>query len=375
MKFVDEVEITAQAGDGGRGCVSFLREKHRRRGHPDGGDGGDGGDIVLLVDGSLTTLFDFKLQPHLKAGRGRHGQGKSRDGARGEDRLVRVPAGTLVWVVGSDELVADLTQPGMRVVVAHGGRGGRGNRHFATPSRQAPRWAEPGRLGEQLRLRLELRILADVGLVGMPNAGKSTLLAAVSAARPRVAPYPFTTLAPNLGVIYHGDEQRVVLADIPGLIEGAHRGAGLGVRFLRHLSRTSLLIHLIDPSTDDDGAPERNFNAVNAELASYNAALATKPQVVVATKLDLAESRRRLPALRDAFAKRGTTLHCVSALSREGLDGLVSLICTMVAELGREPVDLAAGEDAWCEPETPPAARKPGLSGGGTGSAVEGAGR
>jgi GTP-binding protein len=347
MKFVDEVEVTVQAGDGGRGCVSFLREKHRRHGGPDGGDGGDGGNVVFLVDGSLTTLFDFKLQTHLRAARGRHGQGKSCDGARGADLVVRVPAGTVVTRCETHETLADMTVPGARVIVARGGRGGRGNRHFATPTHRAPRSAEPGQPGEHFRLHLELRVLADVGLVGMPNAGKSTLLAALSAARPRVAPYPFTTLAPHLGVVQHGEESRVVMADIPGLIEGAHQGTGLGTRFLRHLSRTSLLVHLIDPSTDDRGGAERSFDAVNAELTSYDPALAAKPQVVVATKLDLTESRERLPALREILGERNITLHAVSALTREGLEELVLVLCNMMAQLRRQHPDHATGEATW----------------------------
>jgi len=347
MKFVDEVEVTVQGGDGGRGCVSFLREKHRRHGGPDGGDGGDGGNVVFLVDASLTTLFDFKLQRHLRADRGRHGRGKGCHGARGVDLVVRVPAGTIVTLSETNELVADLTVPGSRVIVAHGGRGGRGNQHFATPTQRAPRSAEPGQPGEQLRLHLELRVLADVGLVGMPNAGKSTLLAALSAARPRVAPYPFTTLAPHLGVVEHGYESRVVMADIPGLIEGAHQGTGLGIRSLRHLSRTMVLVHLIDPSTDDHGGPERSFYAVNAELASYDPALAAKPQVVVATKLDLAESQQRLPALREVFRERNITLQAVSALTGEGLEQLVLVLCNMVAEIKRQHPDQAAGGATW----------------------------
>jgi len=342
MNFVDEIEVMAKGGDGGRGCVSFSRDKRGRRGSPDGGDGGGGGDIVFAVDGGLATLFDFKFQRHLRAGRGKHGRGNNCSGARGDDLVVRVPAGTVVTSLDTNEVMADLTMPGTRFIVARGGRGGRGNSHFATPSQQAPRCAEPGTPGEQHRLRLDLRILADVGLVGMPNAGKSTLLAAVSAARPRVAPYPFTTLAPHLGVMHHGDEQRAVMADIPGLIEGAHKGAGLGIRFLRHLSRTSLLVHLVDPSGQDESAPERNFDALNAELASYDATLATKPQVLVATKLDLAESRQRLPALRETFGRRGVTLHSVSAVTGEGLEELVSLLCTMVARLR----DSQAGETA-----------------------------
>jgi GTP-binding protein len=334
MKFVDEVQVTVKAGDGGRGCVSFRREKFQPRGGPDGGDGGDGGSVVFRVDDRLGTLFDFKLQRHLRARRGEHGRGSACNGARGNDLEVLVPPGTLVTNIDTGEVMADLTDAGTSVVVARGGRGGRGNRHFATPSHQAPRRAEPGRPGAEHRLRLELRLLADVGLIGKPNAGKSTLLRALSAARPRVAAYPFTTLVPHLGVISEEDHH-VIVADIPGLIEGAHDGAGLGIRFLRHVSRTAVLAHLIDAS-GTDGDPVRNFDAVNAELASYDATLVAKPQVVVATKIDLPAAQERLADLRDTFARRGISLHPVSAVEREGTDELASLLCRRVAQLRLE---------------------------------------
>jgi len=333
MKFIDEVEVLVKAGDGGRGCASFRREKYRPRAGPDGGDGGDGGDVVFLADGGLTTLFDFTLQPQVRASRGQHGRGKDCNGADGEDCVVRVPTGTRVVCLDSDEVLADFTGPGQRVIVAHGGRGGRGNRHFATATRQAPRRADPGLPGEHRRVRLELRVLADVGLVGQPNAGKSTFLAAVSAARPRVGSYPFTTLTPHLGVIRREPDRSFVIADIPGLIEGAHRGAGLGIRFLRHLSRTSLLVHLLDASEADSETALAAFDAVNAELARYDPDLAAKPQIVVATKIDLPAVRDRLPGLLDRFRDRGVMLHAASAVSGEGMEELLSVIDVAVAPL------------------------------------------
>ncbi len=305
MKFIDEAEVRVHAGDGGRGCVSFLREKYKPHGGPNGGDGGDGGDVVFAVDPGLTTLLDFKYQPLLKAGRGEHGRGKEQYGKRGADRVVRVPPGTIVRNAENGELIADLRVPHGRAIVAHGGRGGRGNMHFATPTNQAPRYAQPGTPGEELRLQLELQLMADVGLVGYPNAGKSTLISKVSAARPRIADYPFTTLVPHLGVVRFDDEGSFVLADIPGLIEGAHRGLGLGYRFLRHLSRTSLLIHLIDASGLSGRDPMADYETINHELAAFDATLAAKPQVVVANKLDLAEARARFPDLQARLAARG----------------------------------------------------------------------
>ncbi len=323
MKFIDDAEVLVCAGDGGRGCVSFCREKYRPRGGPNGGDGGKGGDVVFVVDEGLTTLFDLVLQRHLRAARGAHGRGKGCNGAAGADLVVRVPAGTVVTDVDTSETIADLTGFGERAVVAAGGRGGRGNRHFATPTRQAPRRAEPGRPGEVRRVRLELHVLADVGLVGKPNAGKSTLLRAVSAARPRVAPFPFTTLTPHLGVVRLDDDTSVVMADIPGLIENAHAGAGLGVRFLRHLTRTSVLVHLLDAGAADGGAPLAELDAVNRELEAYDPALAAKPQLVVVTKLDLPEARTNLPALRGSLASRGLQSVGISALTGSGIPDLL----------------------------------------------------
>src|SRR5262249_5404283 len=330
MKFVDEVRIRVEAGDGGDGCGSFRREKSGPRGGPDGGDGGDGGDVVLCVDPGLSTLLDLSYPKHLRAGRGEHGRGKDQHGARGADLVLRVPPGTLVYEVESGDLLTDLRAAGERAVVAHGGRGGRGNMHFATPTNRGPRHAEPGTAGEQRVLRLEPRLLADAGLLGVPNVGKSTLVAAMSAARPRIADYPFTTLVPHLGVVRVDEETSFVLADVPGLIEGAHAGHGLGTRFLRHLARTAVLIHLLDVSGLGGRDPLDDFDAINRELELASAALAAKPQIVVAGKLDLAETREHLPAARRAFAARGVTLHAVSGATGEGTRELVATIAAAV---------------------------------------------
>jgi GTP-binding protein len=330
MKFVDEVRIRVEAGDGGRGCASFRREKYVPRGGPNGGDGGNGGDVVLAVDPGLSTLVDLSYPQHLRAGRGEHGRGKDQHGACGADLVLRVPPGTLVYDAEAGELLADLRAAGERAVVARGGRGGRGNMHFATPTNRAPRRAEPGTPGERRELRLELRVLADAGLLGFPNVGKSTLIRAVSAARPRVADYPFTTLVPHLGVVRVDEEASFVLADVPGLIEGAHAGHGLGTRFLRHLARTVVLVHLLDVSGLTGRDPLADFDALNRELALASPALAAKPQIVVAGKLDLAETRDRLPEVRAAFARRGVELLAVSGATGEGTREMVRAVWAAV---------------------------------------------
>jgi GTP-binding protein len=327
MKFVDEAQISVKAGDGGRGCMAFLREKYRPHGGPSGGDGGRGGDVVLQADPGLGTLLDFRYQRHIEAERGEHGRGKEQAGASGAPRIVRVPVGTRVTDAESGELRADLDAPGMEVVIARGGRGGRGNARFASATNQAPRRTEPGEPGEARSLRLELRLLADVGLVGYPNAGKSTLIAAVSAARPRIADYPFTTLVPNLGVARVGDDSFVV-ADVPGLIEGAHEGHGLGIRFLRHLARTAVLVHLVDLADERD--PLASYEAVNHELACFDATLAAKQQIVVATKLDVTEARERFAAAADAFARRGIELLGISAVTGAGVPALLTRMADAV---------------------------------------------
>src|SRR5438105_3665192 len=326
MKFVDEVRVRVEAGDGGRGCVSFRREKYVPRGGPNGGDGGDGGDVVLVVDPGLSTLVDLSYPQQLRAGRGEHGRGKDQHGAQGADLVRRVPPGTLVYDVDPGELVADLRGAGERAVVARGGRGGRGNMNFATPTNRAPRRAEPGLPGEKRDVRLELRVLADAGLLGFPNVGKSTLVRAVSAARPRVADYPFTTLVPHLGVVRVDDDFSFVLADVPGLIEGAHAGHGLGTRFLRHLARTAVLVHLLDVSGLTGRDPIADFDALNRELALASGDLAAKPQIVVAGKVDLAETRAHLSDVRAALAARGIELHAVSGATGDGTRELVRTV-------------------------------------------------
>ncbi|HLK11779.1 MAG TPA: GTPase ObgE [Candidatus Binatia bacterium] len=330
MKFIDEVRIEVEAGDGGRGCVSFRREKYVPRGGPNGGDGGDGGDVVLRADPGLATLLDLSYPQRLRAGRGEHGRGKDQHGARGADLVLRVPPGTLVFDDTSGALLHDLRTPGDEVVVAHGGHGGRGNMHFATPTDRAPRRAEPGTPGERRTLRLELRVLADAGLLGFPNVGKSTLIRALSAARPRVADYPFTTLVPHLGVVRVDDDTSLVLADVPGLVPGAHAGQGLGARFLRHLARTAVLVHLLDVSGLTGRDPLADFDALGRELALASPALAAKRQIVVAGKLDLAETRAALAAARARFAARGIELLAVSGATGEGARELVARLAAAV---------------------------------------------
>jgi len=323
MKFVDEAQVRVRAGDGGRGCVSFNREKYKPHGGPNGGDGGDGGDVVFEVDPGITTLLDFRHQPLIKAGRGEHGRGKQQYGKRGASRVLRVPPGTIIRDADTGDVLADLRGAADRAVVARGGRGGRGNMHFATSTNQAPRYAQPGIPGEERTLHLELHLMADVGLVGYPNVGKSTFITRVSAARPRIADYPFTTLVPHLGVVRFDEEGSFVLADIPGLIEGAHRGVGLGHRFLRHLSRTMLLVHLLDISGLTGRDPLDDYDAINHELAAFDPTLASKPQIVVANKLDLVEARDRYPDLQARFAARGVELWAVSAATGEGMSAVV----------------------------------------------------
>lgn len=323
MRFVDEVTVDVKAGDGGDGCVAFRREAHRPRGGPSGGDGGRGGDVVLVGTQNLRTLLQLSLAPRLTARRGEHGQGNDRFGRAAAPLEVRVPVGTVAFDAVTGEAIADLDAPGSRAVIARGGEGGRGNMAFATSRNRSPRRAEKGRRGEERRVRLELRVLADVGLVGFPNAGKSTLIRSISRARPKVAPYPFTTLRPHVGVVMLGEERAFVVADIPGLIPGASRGAGLGNRFLRHVQRTRVLLHLVtvDPAGERDAAAD--YDAIRRELADHSAALAAKPEIVALSKIDLAEVRTALPRLREALAERGVELHAISAATGEGVKPLL----------------------------------------------------
>ncbi|PZN08791.1 MULTISPECIES: GTPase ObgE [Thermaerobacter] len=330
-EFVDEAEIYVEGGTGGNGAVSFRREKYVPRGGPDGGDGGRGGDVVLVVDPSLTTLADLRYRRHYRAGRGGHGEGGNRQGRRGDDCYVRVPPGTVVRDRDTGAVLADLADPGQRVVVARGGRGGRGNARFATPQRQAPRFAERGEPGERRWLKLELRLLADVGLVGWPNAGKSSLLARISAARPKVAAYPFTTLAPNLGVVHRGPGRSFVVADIPGLIEGAHQGVGLGHEFLRHIQRTRVLIYVVDAAATEGRDPRQDLATLRDELHAYEPALLERPGVVAANKVDLPTAAEHLSRLEEAARRWGLEMLPVSAATGEGIDRLLDRVEALLA--------------------------------------------
>ncbi|HWB83559.1 MAG TPA: GTPase ObgE [Bryobacteraceae bacterium] len=320
--FIDEVRILVKAGDGGNGCLAFRREKYVPRGGPSGGDGGRGGDVVLVSTGHQNTLLQFRFNPEHKAERGRHGEGSNRSGADGHSIEVAVPAGTVVYDEDTGERLFDFTEPGQHFLVARGGRGGRGNARFATSTHQAPTEHEPGKPGEEKHLRLELKLLADVGLVGFPNAGKSTLISRISAARPKIADYPFTTLEPNLGVVQMDDFRSFVVADIPGLIEGAHRGQGLGIQFLRHIERTRLLAHLVDVSESSGRDPVQDFETVMTELASFSADLAAKPMIVVATKMDVAQDPARPAALRALAASRSLPYFEISSATGLGIDAL-----------------------------------------------------
>ena len=332
MHFVDEVTIRLRAGDGGKGAVAFRREKFVPKGGPSGGDGGDGGSVVLVVDEGLSTLLDFRYKSEFAAPAGESGANKDRYGHAGADVILRVPPGTQVFDATTGALIGDLRTHGERFVAAQGGKGGRGNMHFASSTDRAPRRSEPGTPAEERTIRLELKLLADVGLLGFPNVGKSSLIARISAARPKIADYPFTTLVPNLGTVGLSDERSFVVADIPGLIEGAHAGAGLGDRFLRHLERTRLLVHLLDAAAD--GGPEggsartplRDFDTMNRELALYDKDLAARPQIVVLNKIDLPEVRQRAKQLARTFAKRGVVLHAISAATGEGTPELLEAI-------------------------------------------------
>jgi len=320
--FADEAKIMVKGGDGGNGCVAFRREKYVPRGGPSGGDGGRGGNVVLVSTEHQNTLLQFSYNPEHKAERGRHGEGSNRTGADGQTMEVAVPVGTVVYDEATGERLFDFAEPGQRFVAARGGRGGKGNARFATSTHQAPTEHTPGSPGEEKRLRLELKLLADVGLVGFPNAGKSTLISRISAAKPKIADYPFTTLEPNLGVVQLPNYRSFVVADIPGLIEGAHTGAGLGIQFLRHVERTKLLALLVDVSEASGRRPVEDFEIVNRELASFSEDLAGKPMMVVATKLDIAQDAARVAALREHAAARGLAFFEISSATGRGIEQL-----------------------------------------------------
>jgi GTP-binding protein len=330
--FLDEVHLFAKAGDGGRGCVSFRREKFVPRGGPNGGDGGHGGSVRVRASGAFATLAHLYNRHHVKAQRGEHGRGSNQSGASGEDVLIEVPRGTVIRDFDGWEVLADLVAEGQEAVVARGGRGGRGNQHFATPTRQAPRFAEPGEAGEERHIRLELKLLADVGLVGLPNAGKSTLLARVSAARPKIADYPFTTLEPYLGVVSRdGGARALVFADIPGLIEGAHSGAGLGHRFLRHIERCRVLLHLVDLASVEP--VRRQVEILRQELSLHDPTLAARTSMLVGTKGDAISDPSRPAELAEVAGELGMRWVVISAVSGDGVEGMLEMVFAL-AELG-----------------------------------------
>jgi len=345
--FADEAKILVKGGDGGNGCVAFRREKYVPRGGPSGGDGGHGGDVYIESNPHDNTLLRYRYNREFKAERGRHGEGSNCHGRNGEPTTLTVPVGTVVFDADSGEQIFDFTEPGQKFLAARGGRGGRGNGnpHFVRPWHQAPREHEDGQPGEEHHLRLELKLLADVGLVGFPNAGKSTLISRISAARPKIAAYPFTTLEPHLGVVSAdpdappGQGRTFVVADVPGLIEGAHEGAGLGTRFLKHLERTRVIAHLVDTSDANDRDPVQDFEVIMRELASFSPELAEKPMIVVATKLDATTNRDRLEELRAFVTRRGLPFYAISSASGEGITPLVRAMADMLDRIPKiEPV-------------------------------------
>ncbi len=348
--FVDEAEIHVKAGDGGRGCMSFRREKFVPRGGPDGGDGGSGGSVYLVADQHRNTLVHFRFNPEYTAQRGGHGEGSNRHGRNGRNLDIPVPVGTSVVAhdpeTGERVEIADLTDAGQRVLVARGGRGGLGNAHFATSTNRAPRKTQPGEPGDERHLKLELKLLADVGLVGYPNAGKSTLIARISAARPRIASYPFTTLTPHLGVVTLSDDRAFVVADVPGLIEGAHSGHGLGHQFLRHVERTKVLVHLVDVSGASGRDPVADFDTIRRELDLYDPRVLEKPQVVVANKMDAVDDPARVKALEKRARALDLPFFRASAVTGDGVPKLLEAVWARVAA-GRDAEGAAAEDTTW----------------------------
>jgi GTP-binding protein len=332
MQFIDQVKVFVKAGDGGRGCVSFRREKFIPRGGPNGGDGGRGGHIIFKGTRNINTLLDIKYQQQYRADKGQHGMGKDMHGKNGKDLVIPVPIGTLIKDFDSGEILCDLTAEDQEFIAVNGGRGGLGNSHFKTPTRQAPRFAQPGEPGEEKTLFLELKLLADVGLIGLPNAGKSTLISALSSARPKIADYPFTTLKPMLGVVKYGEFRSFVIADIPGLIEGAHKGTGLGFQFLRHVERTSVLLHLVDISETSEGDPADNLEKINKELKLYSSELIDKPQAVAGTKLDIKGSGKRLDTLAQYCKDKLYDFFPICAVTGEGIKELIIYLGKKVEE-------------------------------------------
>ena len=334
MKFIDEAIITVQSGNGGRGCVSFRREKYVPRGGPDGGDGGKGGDVILKSTSRRRTLYPFQFKRQFKAQDGAHGQGKQKTGRNGSDLIIEIPPGTLVKDADTDEILKDFTAAGESYSVVNGGKGGLGNARFKTSTNRTPRYSQPGEPGQSRELKLELKLLADVGIIGLPNVGKSTLLSSISSATPKIGNYPFTTLTPTLGVIETGWTEPFVVADIPGLIEGAHQGAGLGIRFLRHIERTRILIHLLDAQTIDPEHPLMSYEIINSELQFFNPQLPQKPQIVVLNKIDLPGTETAASALVDALGDQPVIL--ISALKKKGIQKLISRIIELLERSDNE---------------------------------------
>jgi GTP-binding protein len=328
VKFIDEALITVQSGNGGSGCVSFRRERHIPRGGPDGGDGGRGGDVIMVSSPSKRTLYDFRYKKRLKAHNGSNGLGKDKTGKAGDHLIVDIPTGTLVSDVETGQIIKDFTEPGERIVIAKGGRGGLGNARFKTSTHRTPRFAQPGEPGETLEIKLDLKLIADVGLIGLPNAGKSTLISRISAANPKIGEYPFTTLTPNLGVVQPPFGEPFVVADIPGLIEGAHTGAGLGIKFLRHVERTRILVHLIDITLIDPSDILGTFNTINKELKSYSAELARKPQLIVLNKMDVTGAKETAEQFRSSLGDREVI--AISAVTGKGVKQLLSRMVQIV---------------------------------------------
>jgi GTP-binding protein len=339
VKFVDEAIITVQSGNGGRGCVSFRREKYIPRGGPDGGDGGKGGDVVLRASSGKRTLYDFRHKKQFRAQNGQQGQGRQKTGRDGEDLVIELPPGTLIRDAETGQIIADLVEAGQRFVAAKGGRGGQGNTRFKSATHRAPRFAQPGEPGQSFTLTLELKLIADVGIIGLPNAGKSTLISVISSANPKIGAYPFTTLTPNLGVVQAGSNQPFIVADIPGLIAGAHEGTGLGIRFLRHIERTGFLVHLVDASRIDQESPLEDYRIVNTELAHYGRGLNEKPQIVVLNKMDLPGTAENARAFVSAVEDKSVLL--ISAVTGAGVDRLISHILRLI--LKRVPQKVLNG--------------------------------
>jgi len=330
MKFIDEAEIYVKAGDGGNGAISFRREKFIPKGGPDGGDGGKGGDVIFKASTSLNTLLDFKYKRKYIAQNGQNGSGKNCSGRSGNNLIIPVPVGTVVKDIVSGEVIADLVTNGQECIVAKGGQGGRGNAHFATPVRQTPRFAEKGKPGEERHIKLELKLLADVGLVGFPNAGKSTFLSAISSAKPKIADYPFTTLTPMLGVVKLKNYKSFVVADIPGLIEGAHKGEGLGHNFLKHIERTKLLLHFIDLSYLGYPDPYKGFDIINNELFMFNSKIAEKQQIIVINKMDIPEVSEKSESVKEHFQNKGFKVFKVSSVTKTGVEELLEYISLLL---------------------------------------------